>query len=196
MKVLRYRRISGAFLIGALWIAGIAPPVYAHTVSDGRATPLTVAITVGGILATAAGVLLAYRGRRKPGLGIFIAGVVLLSVAMTGLGLEGGSNSSPAKVRILEPAWGARVTSPFAVKVELTDGVLVPLDRTEGPPTEGHLHLYANGRAIGMYDEPEASVELPPGKYVLQVEFTGADHHSFSPPVGDTIEVEVVSGGG
>jgi hypothetical protein len=167
-------------------------PAAAHVVESRKTSAWAVGLAIGGAVAAISGILASLAGRRKPGLGIFVAGIVLLSVAMSGFSLDSAPRSSPTQVKIVEPSWGATVSNPVRIKVDLVNGSLVPLDRTSGPPTEGHLHIYANGRAVGMFDDTEEEIELPPGRYVLQVEFTGADHKSFTPFVADTVEVEVV----
>lgn len=177
----------------AATVAILAPPAGAHEVDSQRTSVWAVVIAAMGVLTAISGILLSFKGHRRPGLGIFVAGIVLLSVATTGFSFDSGPVSSPAEVEIVEPEWGATLTSPITVRIVLRNATIVPLDRTSGPPTEGHLHLYVNGRAIGMFADTAEVIELAPGRYVLQVEFTGADHHSFSPPVADVVEMEVVS---
>ncbi len=191
----------GSRLMGALALAGalallVAPSARAHVLNEGGPTGWNIALAVAGVAAIGAGIALSARRRRRPGLGLFVVGIIAMTVAGSGPIFPPGPRSSPVQIRIVEPQWGAKVTSPVTVKVELTDGILVPMDRTSGPPTEGHLHLYANGRAVGMFDKAEETLELPPGKYVLQAEFTGADHRSFEPFVADTVEFEVVAATG
>lgn len=158
-----------------------------------RGVSLSALILAGvAVILCVAGMALASRKKRRPGLVLFVAGIVGLTLAGADFYVDQAPVSSPAVVRIVEPTWGAKVPQRFDVAVQLDNGVLVPMDRTSGSPEEGHLHLFANGRAVGMYSEARFPVELAPGRYVLQVEFTGVDHLSFSPPVADTVEVEVV----
>lgn len=158
-----------------------------------RGVSLSALILAGvAVILCVAGMALASRKKRRPGLVLFVAGIVGLTLAGADFYVDQAPVSSPAVVRIVEPTWGAKVPQRFDVAVQLDNGVLVPMDRTSGSPEEGHLHLFANGRAVGMYSETRFPVELAPGRYVLQVEFTGVDHLSFSPPVADTVEVEVV----
>ncbi len=191
-----HRALSGArvLLLAAAVALLSAVPAGAHVLNEGGPTGWNFALASVGVVAVGTGIALSAKRRRRAGLGLFVVGIVSMTVAGSGPIFPPGPRSSPVRISIVEPQWGATVTSPVTVRIELTDGVLVPMDRTSGPPTEGHLHLYANGRAVGMFDKAEETIELPPGKYVLQVEFTGADHRSFEPFVADTVEFEVVAG--
>ena len=192
MNPLRIERAAARTIVIFLAIEATASPAAAHAFGSSRTPAWGIAVVLGGLVSSLAGIGLSARGRRKLGLGAFAAGAALLSVAMTGFSLDTGSWTSPAQVKIVEPMWGSKVNSPVKLRVNLVNGTLVPLDRSSGPPTEGHLHVYANGRAVGMFVDLEEDLQLPPGRYVLQVEFVGADHHSFSPPVADTVEIEVL----
>lgn len=164
----------------------------AHVGQAGGVSVSALVLAGVAVVLCVAGMVVASRRKRRPGLALFVAGIVGLTLAGADFYVDQAPASSPAVVRIVEPTWGAKVPQRFDVSVQLDNAVLVPMDRTSGTPQEGHLHLFANGRAVGMYSETRFPVELPPGRYVLQVEFTGVDHLSFSPPVADTVEVEVV----
>jgi hypothetical protein len=181
-----------AVSVGALLLSGLPSTALAHVAQAGRVSLSAVVLAAAGLAAVVAGIALSSRRRRRVGLGVFVTGIVLMSLATADFAIDTQPRRSPATVSIAQPTWGSKVSQRFEVVVDLANATLVPMDRTQGPPNEGHLHLYANGRAVGMYSETRFEVELPPGKYVLQVEFTGADHLSFDPPVADTVEVEVV----
>ena len=108
-----------------------------------------------------------------------------------------------ASVSILEPADGAVVSSPFAVKFGVNGMEVKPA--TDLTPNSGHHHLLINlgpikaGEVIPVdaqhlhfgKGQTEASVTLPPGKYSLTLQFASGKHESYGADLSKTINVTV-----
>jgi len=118
---------------------------------------------------------------------------LLLLTACTG-GSGGGSGSSPtpsprpsspAQVVILSPKNGSTVNGPTVrVRVRLTGAVIVPATTTHITPTQGHLHVYLDGKIVSMNFSDNATLpNVPPGRHLLDVEFVASDHLPFDPRV-------------
>jgi hypothetical protein len=92
--------------------------------------------------------------------------------------------SSPAVVRIVQPAAGATVTGPTVhVVLSLQGARIVSTTTTNVRPDEGHLHLYVDNALVSMNYGLEQDMSLQPGTYVLKAEFVAADHAPFNPRV-------------
>lgn len=104
-----------------------------------------------------------------------------------------------------EPSDGAVVVSPFKVRFGLEGMKIGPVgDLTAGT---GHHHLVINGNALTKgevvpFDEKhmhfgkgqtEAELKLPPGEYMLTMQFGNGAHQSYGPDMSRTIKVRVSS---
>lgn len=173
-----------------------ATPAYAHGGRPGSATsPLSVGLGIAGLVALVLGGVISSRGKRRTGLSVFVAGVMLMAMA----GADIATDTAPpmpstARVEIIEPANGSSVTSPVAFRVALVDASLIGITETEGPPGSGHLHAFVDGKVVDMLTTTEFTIPIKAGKHIVQIEFTGADHMSFEPAVQALVEVEVVGG--
>lgn len=79
---------------------------------------------------------------------------------------------------IAAPAAGATVGSPVLVKVTMRGAQI-------GKPSSGldHLHITVDGgEPTPIYDKPELSVRLAPGKHTVVVDLAGPDHQPLAPP--------------
>ncbi len=119
--------------------------------------------------------------------------------ALTFLERSGGR----PELRVVEPADGATVESPFALRVEADHLVLAPAGRTlDG---EGHFHVMVDGGCLSPGEViPKDKVhlhvgtgadtlelDLPPGTYELCAQIGDGFHVAVA--VADTITVNVVS---
>jgi hypothetical protein len=93
--------------------------------------------------------------------------------------------SSPATVKILSPPNGATVKGPIVhVRVLLTGAKIVPATTTHITPTQGHLHVYLDGKIVSMNFSTNATIpDVSPGQHLLKVEFVASDHLPFDPRV-------------
>lgn len=93
--------------------------------------------------------------------------------------------SSPAKLEILSPKNGATVRGPTVhVRVRLTGARIVPATTTHITPTQGHLHVYLDGKIVSMNFSTNATIpNVSPGQHLLKVEFVASDHLPFEPRV-------------
>lgn len=122
-----------------------------------------------------------------------IGAAALLAVAACGSNGSGGSSGSNAgssgpTLKIISPAAGASVTTPFTLKVTSNEKI--------GPTSTGedHVHLYLDGSSsYQVVTSTTAKVSnLSPGKHTLMVSLRHADHS----PAGATAKVTVdVTGG-
>src|SRR5262249_1279046 len=113
--------------------------------------------------------------------GAAVAASLLLSACGGGGGGSGGSSSptpsprpsSPATVTILSPKNGATVRGPTVrVRVRLTGAEIVPATTTHITPTQGHLHVYLDGKIVSMNFSTNATIRnVSPGQHLLKVEF-------------------------
>ena len=133
--------------------------------------------------------------RRRPidGLVVAVLSTSLLLVACGGGGGGAGPSptspttrpSSPATVKILSPKNGATVKGPTVhVRVSLTGAEIVPATTTHITPTQGHLHVYLDGKIVSMNFSTNATIpNVSPGQHLLKVEFVASDHLPFEPRV-------------
>ncbi|HEU4372308.1 MAG TPA: DUF4399 domain-containing protein [Telluria sp.] len=124
---------------------------------------------------------------------------VIAAVAMSGI----ASLALAQSVRFLEPVDGATVGSPFKVRFAV-DGMEVK-PAGEMAPNTGHHHLLINaaplkaGESVPFDDQhlhfgkgqTEAEVKLPPGQYVLTMQFANGAHQSYGPPMSQSIKITV-----
>lgn len=125
------------------------------------------------------------------------AAVVLMA------GMAAGAQAQAQSVRIVEPADGATVSSPFKVKFDVAGMDVKPAGDMSA--NTGHHHLLINADAIKAgesvpFDEThlhfgkgqtETEVKLPPGSYTLTLQFANGAHQSYGPELSKTIHVVV-----
>jgi hypothetical protein len=106
------------------------------------------------------------------------------SVGPSAPAASGNRPSSPAVVRIVEPASGATVTGASVhVVLSLTGAAIVSATTTNIQPDQGHVHLYVDNVLVSMNYGLEQDLPVHPGTYVLKAEFVAADHAPFNPRV-------------
>jgi hypothetical protein len=97
---------------------------------------------------------------------------------------SGSRPSSPATIRIVQPAAGASLTGTSVhVVLSLEGAEIVSATTTNIRPDQGHVHLYVNNVLVSMNYGLEQDVAVAPGTYVVKAEFVAADHAPFSPRV-------------
>jgi len=105
--------------------------------------------------------------------------------------------STPATLAILQPKNGEVFTGAPAtihVKVKLTGARIVRPTSTHIVPTQGHLHVYLDGRIVSMNFGVNATVgNVNAGVHRLVVEFVASDHFPFNPDVRQTVTFDVTS---
>jgi hypothetical protein len=159
----------------------------AHSFTPGG-PEIEVLLLAGALLYL--GVYLFVRKAAKP---IVSVGLVVAALAF-GLGsfAIGGSSSASTNVTIsiTSPDGGTVVAAntPVEVVTRVRGGQLVSSTEAQGSDV-GHLHVYVDEELIAMPTATTYPVELDPGRHDLTVEFTRADHQSFSPRVTDQIQV-------
>jgi hypothetical protein len=159
----------------------------AHSFTPGG-PEIEVLLLAGALLYV--GVYLFVRKAAKP---IVSVGLVVVALAF-GLGsfAIGGSSSASTNVtvNITSPDEGSVVAAnkPVEVVTSVRGGRLVSSTDARGSDV-GHLHIYVDETLAAMPTTKAYTVKLGPGRHTLTVEFTRADHQSFTPQVTDEIEV-------
>jgi hypothetical protein len=159
----------------------------AHSFTPGG-PEIEVLLLAGALLYL--GVYLFLRRAAKP---IVSVGLVVVALAV-GLGsfAIGGSSSASTNVTIdiTSPDEGAVVPAnkPVEVVTSVRGGRLVSSTDAQGSDV-GHLHIYVDEALTAMPTTTTYTVKLDPGRHTLTVEFTRADHQSFTPQVTDEVEV-------
>jgi hypothetical protein len=103
--------------------------------------------------------------------------------------------SSSARLRFLSPQPGESFRGKPAsvpVRLELVGGRIVPFTSTRLESNEGHIHLFLDGALVSMTLVLTRSLDVEPGRHVLQAEFVAADHGPFDPPVRTSVAFQVV----
>ena len=133
---------------------------------------------------------------RWPAAALALAGAVLLSACQ--------AMDAPAPmVRLVAPADGATVSSPFQVRFGVAGLAVEPAGDIK--PRSGHHHLLINldavpaGESVPFTDrhlhfgkgQTEAEVTLPPGTYRLTAQFANGAHQSYGKALSQTITVTV-----
>jgi hypothetical protein len=125
--------------------------------------------------------------------------VAAAAILTAGMALSAHAQS----VKIIEPADGATVSSPFKVKFGV-DGMDVKPAGDMSANT-GHHHLLINADAIKAGEpvpfddthlhfgkgQTETEVKLPPGSYTLTLQFANGAHQSYGPGLSNSIKVTV-----
>ena len=127
--------------------------------------------------------------------------VQLVAATFSALYVTGAFAQS--SVSFVEPANGATVSSPFQVKFAVTGMDVRPAgDMT---PNTGHHHLLINAGAVKAGEvvpadethihfgkgQTETTVKLPPGNYVLTMQFANGLHQSFGGGMSKEIKITV-----
>jgi hypothetical protein len=126
-----------------------------------------------------------------------------LAVAVAMSGMAGLALAQTQSVSFLEPADGATVTSPFKVKFAVKGMEVRPAG--DMASNTGHHHLLINADNVKAGDvvptdekhlhfgkgQTEAEVKLPPGNYVLTMQFANGAHQSYGTPLAKSIKVTV-----
>jgi hypothetical protein len=124
---------------------------------------------------------------------------MIAAVAMSGI----AGLALAQSVSFLEPADGASVASPFKVRFAVNGMEVKPAG--EMAAKTGHHHLLINaepvksGEPVPFDDkhlhfgkgQTEAEVKLPPGNYVLSMQFANGAHQSYGAPMSKSIKVTV-----
>jgi hypothetical protein len=97
-----------------------------------------------------------------------------------------------ARLAIVEPTPN-EVTGPdVPLRLDLIGGTIVPQASTRLSPTEGHVHLYVDGKLVSMtYALTDDVKGLAPGPHSLRAEFVAADHAPFKNPVVAAVVIQV-----
>lgn len=118
-------------------------------------------------------------------------------------GVAAGAQAATQAVKIVEPADGATVSSPFKVKFGVEGMEVKPAGDMSA--NTGHHHLLINAGAIKAGDplpfdathlhfgkgQTETEVQLPPGSYTLTLQFANGAHQSYGPELSNSIKVTV-----
>jgi hypothetical protein len=92
--------------------------------------------------------------------------------------------SSPAVIRIVQPAGGATVTGKsLHIVISLEGAQIVSATTTDIRPDQGHVHLYVDNSLVSMNYGLEQDIAVHTGTYVIKAEFVASDHAPFSPRV-------------
>ena len=133
---------------------------------------------------------------------IFIFGFWSISTVK---GNQVGNDEGKKEVKIVKPANGAKIASPFEICME-TSGVEVESARMGVNPGKGHHHILVdiglpsdiseplpkNENHIHMGGGTECKeIHLSPGDHTLMSLFAYGNHVSYDPPITDTIIVTI-----
>lgn len=115
------------------------------------------------------------RGRVTLRLGILAMALLVIAGFLAARGSD--SEEPAAAVRITSPALGATVSSPMRLEVSVTGTTL-------GYPGEGldHLHVSVDADVpLALYETPQLTLPLDPGRHTVAVELAGPDHRPLLP---------------
>jgi hypothetical protein len=124
---------------------------------------------------------------------------IIAAFAMSGI----ASLALAQSVSFLAPADGATVSSPFKVQFAVNGMEVKPAGVMD--PNTGHHHLLINAEPVKAgesipFDEKhmhfgkgqtEAELKLPPGNYVLTMQFANGAHQSYGAPLSKSIKITV-----
>jgi hypothetical protein len=163
---------------------------FAHTFGTGGPD---VELLLVAVAVLALGIVFFFSKTTKP----VVPLVLLLAAFALGTGafaLGSSQAGSPAAsnvtVAITDPNNGDTVGArrPVELEVDVRGGELTT-DVQSSDPTKGHLHVFVDDELISMPTTATPEIELEPGPHEITVEFTGADHRSFSPKILDRVSV-------
>ena len=91
--------------------------------------------------------------------------------------------SSPVKIALVAPQPDQVVHGTTVhVVVSIQGGEIVQTTSQNVVPTQGHVHLYLDGKLIYMAYALQQDVTVDkPGQHTLSAEFVASDHFPFSP---------------
>ncbi len=133
----------------------------------------------------------------------FVRLSIRLLAASTLCALSISSALAQQSVSFVEPANGATVSSPFKVKFAVSGMEIKPAgDMTANT---GHHHLLINAGAVKAGEvvpadethihfgkgQTETEVKLPPGNYVLTMQFANGLHQSYGQGMSKEIKITV-----
>lgn len=137
-------------------------------------------------------------GRKK-----FVWVLVPVMLGVLALALTAGAWAPKTKPSKNRPVTAARlaivsptpneVTGPdVPLRLELTGGTIVPQSSSKLSSTEGHVHLYVDGKLVSMtYGLTDDLKGLAPGPHSLRAEFVAVDHAPFKNPVVAAVLIRV-----
>jgi len=124
-------------------------------------------------------------------------GLAVLCVSMAQADIQRVAAEDGARVYLISPSDGETIRGPVTVRMGLSGMGVAPAGIDH--PRTGHHHLLVNmplenvdlNASLPFSDQTrhfgggqtEASLELPPGTYTLQLLFMDYRHVSFDPPV-------------
>jgi hypothetical protein len=89
--------------------------------------------------------------------------------------------TTDAKLQILSPEPNASTGASVTVKLQLDGASVVPATKAAGVnPSEGHIHVYLDGKLISMAFALTQVVPVTPGTHTIQARFVASDHRPFA----------------
>lgn len=198
-----------AFVAAAVVLFGLGPgatAAWAHGGAGSSADTVSAVLLIGefGLVSW----FLNLRRREvSPGKRKLVWVLVPAMAVVLGLALTAGMWAPKAKPSKNRPVTTARlaIESPTAnettgpdvpVRLNLIGGTIVPQTSTRLSPTEGHVHLYVDGKLVSMtYTLSDDLKGLSPGPHSLRAEFVAADHAPFKNPVVAAVLFQVQASG-
>jgi len=143
--------------------------------------------------------------RGSPGRGVLGAAILLggLSAIAYGQGPEFVPLPQGASVKIVEPADGASVKSPFKVVFQVAGAQIKPAGVPESGTGHHHLLIGEGATPAGVIvpadathlhfgkGQTETTLDLPAGTYTLTLQFADGLHRSYGAAVSHSIKVQV-----
>jgi hypothetical protein len=127
----------------------------------------------------------------KPAVAVLLVlGAVGLAIGAFAVTPDSQPAADDITVEIEDPTDGSTVDAgePFALQVAL-EGASLTTKVTSDDPTEGHIHIYVDGKVVSMPSTLTPEVELRVGPHTIAVEYVTAEHAPLDPPVIDEIDV-------
>jgi hypothetical protein len=123
---------------------------------------------------------------------LLLLGLLALN-ACTGTDDAPDTGTGPIGLVLVSPADGDTVCgAPLVVETDVQNFVLTNETIEDGPPNEGHLHLYLNGQEVAQSDQERIEMtDVAEAEYQLKVDLALANHQALNPYVGTTIYVTV-----
>ncbi len=126
----------------------------------------------------------------------------IVLAAFLSAGVAGGALAQQS-VSFIEPLDGATVGSPFKVKFAVSGMDIKPAGDMSA--NTGHHHLLINAGAVKSGEvvpadethihfgkgQTETEVKLPPGQYVLTMQFANGLHQSYGPGMSKEVRITV-----
>jgi hypothetical protein len=159
----------------------------AHSITPGG--PEIEVLVLAGALAYL-GVYLFVKRATKPYVSVVLMVLALaLGVGSFAVGRSAAISTSAA-VLIRAPRDGQVVEArtPVELRAEVRGGRLVASTQAQDDNV-GHLHVYVDEELVAMPTSDTYELELPPGRHTVTVEFTRADHASYTPRVTDEVSL-------